>query len=465
MSAHDRRYIEHAVREAKRRNPRHPAVVFDFIRDLLLKKADYIPEEERGEHLKFVGKFQQVTSPVTAKGIEDTALYIYNRLVSLNEVGGEPDKFGVAPDALHRWLANRAERVAARPLGHRPRTTPSAARTCARASTCCRSCPAEWRQATGTLGADEPARRASSSTASRTRAATRSTCSTRRSIGTWPFEPMSADEEREYRERIRDYMLKTMREAKVFTSWLNPSEPHEQAMTRFVEMVLSPNNAAFRRDFLELRAARGALRHLQLARAARDQDRRARRARLLPGHRALGLQPRRSGQPPSRRLRGSAARCSPSSTRSHPPTDASIAARAAASIPRTIGSSCSRRRRMLRVRRAASRPVPLRTATSRWPSRAARRDTCSRSRASSDERQAIVAVPRLVATLQPDGERAARRARLGRHAHRGAGRCAALLPAGVHRRVRAGDRAGRPPVRSAPPTRSSTSRSRSWRRR
>ena len=47
-------------------------------------------------------------------------------------------------------------------------------------------------------------------------------------------------------------MLKTMREAKVFTSWLNPSEPHEHAMARFVEMVLSPNNVAFRRDFLEL---------------------------------------------------------------------------------------------------------------------------------------------------------------------------------------------------------------------
>ena len=47
--------------------------------------------------MRFVGKFQQLTSPVTAKGIEDTALYIYNRLVSLNEVGGEPDHFGIAP--------------------------------------------------------------------------------------------------------------------------------------------------------------------------------------------------------------------------------------------------------------------------------------------------------------------------------------------------------------------------------
>ncbi len=71
-------------------------------------------------------------------------------------------------------------------------------------------------------------------------------------IGSWPFGTMTAEEERAYRDRISTYMLKAMREAKVFTSWLNPSEPHEKAMARFVEMVLSPGNAAFRRDFLEL---------------------------------------------------------------------------------------------------------------------------------------------------------------------------------------------------------------------
>ena len=74
---------------------------------MLLKRADYIPEEERDEHLRFVRRFQQMTSPVTAKGIEDTAFYVYNRLVSLNEVGGEPARFGVSPDDLHGWLAER----------------------------------------------------------------------------------------------------------------------------------------------------------------------------------------------------------------------------------------------------------------------------------------------------------------------------------------------------------------------
>jgi (1->4)-alpha-D-glucan 1-alpha-D-glucosylmutase len=63
---------------------------------------------------------------------------------------------------------------------------------------------------------------------------------------------MTADQESEYRGRIVAYMLKAMREAKVFTSWLNPSVEHEKAMTRFVDVVLSPQNRAFRDDFLQL---------------------------------------------------------------------------------------------------------------------------------------------------------------------------------------------------------------------
>src|SRR5204863_4241681 len=250
VSAHDRRYIEFAVSEAKRRNPRHPAVVFDFIRGLVLKKADYIPEEERGEHLKFVSKFQQVTSPVTAKGIEDTALYIYNRLVSLNEVGGEPDKFGITPEALHGWLANRASKwphgLSASSTHDTKRSEDVRARINALSEL-----SAEWRKATGRWARmNRKARVIIDGESYPSRNEEYLLYQTL--IGTWPFGSMNVHEEREYHQRIGDYMLKTVREAKVFTSWLNPSELHEHAMARFVEMVLSPNNITFRRDFLGL---------------------------------------------------------------------------------------------------------------------------------------------------------------------------------------------------------------------
>jgi len=252
VSAHDRRYIEHAVSEAKRRNARHPGVVFDFIRGLLLKKADYIPEEERGEHLKFVSKFQQVTSPVTAKGIEDTALYIYNRLVSLNEVGGEPDKFGVTADALHGWLAERATRWPHSLSASSTHDTKRSEDVRARINILS-ELPADWRQATGRWARmNRKARVTIDGESYPSRNEEYLLYQTL--VGTWPARPMTSDGEREYRERIGGYMLKTMREAKVFTSWLNPSEPHEQAMARFVEMILSPSNIAFRRDFIEFAA-------------------------------------------------------------------------------------------------------------------------------------------------------------------------------------------------------------------
>ena len=250
VSAQDRRAIERAVREAKRRNPNRPGAVYDFVRDLLLKRADYIAESARDEHMRFVGKFQQVTSPVTAKGIEDTALYIYNRLVSLNEVGGEPNRFATAPDQLHRWLRRRAERWPHTLSATATHDTKRGEDVRARINVLS-ELPGAWKQATS--------RWARLNRRGRTVIEDQSYPSRNEEyllyqtlLGTWPLEPMSAPQEREYRDRIVSYMLKAMREAKVYTSWLNPSEAHERAMTRFVETLLSPDNHAFREDFLQL---------------------------------------------------------------------------------------------------------------------------------------------------------------------------------------------------------------------
>ena len=96
-----------------------PPRVFDFVRDAAAEaRRLHRRRRARDEHMRFVGKFQQVTSPVTAKGIEDTALYIYNRLVSLNEVGGEPDRVRRVARALHAVEPTRGAAMAARAVGH-----------------------------------------------------------------------------------------------------------------------------------------------------------------------------------------------------------------------------------------------------------------------------------------------------------------------------------------------------------
>jgi (1->4)-alpha-D-glucan 1-alpha-D-glucosylmutase len=107
----DRRYILQAVASAKRRNPAENASIYDFIADILLQKfAAYVEESERPAQHAFALKLQQVLGPVMAKGLEDTAFYVYNRLVSLNEVGGEPQHFGNTVEAFHEQNALRAQR-------------------------------------------------------------------------------------------------------------------------------------------------------------------------------------------------------------------------------------------------------------------------------------------------------------------------------------------------------------------
>ena len=247
VNVRDREYIEHAVLEARRRNPGRPGVVFEFVGALLLKQAD-IPEEERGKHMRFVAKFQQVTSPVTAKGIEDTALYIFNRLVSLNEVGGEPDRFGVRPEAFHARLAERAARW---PHGLSATSTHDTKRSedvRARINVLS-EVPGAWKQA-ATRWARANRRGRSVVGGNSIPSRNEEFLFYQTLLGTWPFATMTPPEEDEYRQRMIGYMQKAMREAKVFTSWLNPSDPHENAMRRFVSMALAPDNIAFRSDFL-----------------------------------------------------------------------------------------------------------------------------------------------------------------------------------------------------------------------
>ena len=130
---HDRHYIEQAIAEAKRRNP-DIAPAFDFLQNiLLLEGADAGPTVYGFRNqLYFTLKFQQLTGPVMAKGLEDTACYVYNRFISVNEVGGSPADFGISLEEFHRGNQQRAQHWPHSMLAPRP-TTPSAARMFARA--------------------------------------------------------------------------------------------------------------------------------------------------------------------------------------------------------------------------------------------------------------------------------------------------------------------------------------------
>ncbi|HXW91550.1 MAG TPA: malto-oligosyltrehalose synthase [Terriglobales bacterium] len=110
MSAEDRRYVKQAVAAGRKRSNATDLSVFDFIQRVLLVEANgHQPDGYKHAILGFSMKFQQVTAAVMAKGLEDTSFYRYNRLVSLNEVGGNSSKFGGTVDEFHHANQKRLD--------------------------------------------------------------------------------------------------------------------------------------------------------------------------------------------------------------------------------------------------------------------------------------------------------------------------------------------------------------------
>jgi (1->4)-alpha-D-glucan 1-alpha-D-glucosylmutase len=245
----DRRYVERAVARAKARNPAISSAVFNFVRDmLLLKYPESAGDEDRAEQRRLVGKFQQVTSPVMAKGLEDTAFYCYNRLLSLNEVGGDPARFGVTPAALHRYLKDRCERWPAALSTSSTHDTKRSEDVRARLNVLS-GWPNEWQanvvrwsklnETHRVVVDEEPAPDANEEY-----------FLYQTLLGAWPLEPCGDEEYARFVERIQDYMEKALHEAKVHSSWINPNRAYDEAVRQFVGRVLDRQaNAAFLDDF------------------------------------------------------------------------------------------------------------------------------------------------------------------------------------------------------------------------
>ena len=242
----DQTYICMAVARAKRRNPAQSSLVFDFVRDLLLRKLDDRTNLTRDKQLRFVTKFQQTTSPVTAKGIEDTAFYIYNRLVSLNEVGGEPVQFGLSVEAFHKRMRERRANWPHGLLATSTHDTKRGEDVRARLNVLS-EIPDRWRTAINRWAKFNKRWRTDIDDAP---APDRNEeyLLYQILVGAWPLTPMDEEQYQVFIERIQQYMLKATREAKVHTSWVNPHEAYEEAVKGFVAALLDRTN---RNLFLE----------------------------------------------------------------------------------------------------------------------------------------------------------------------------------------------------------------------
>jgi malto-oligosyltrehalose synthase len=232
----DRRYIDWAIAAARRRSSAVEQPVFDFVRSALLLELPAQSESARGRMRRFAMKFQQITAPTTAKGIEDTALYRFNRLVSLNEVGGEPDLYGSSASAFHTDAQYRATHWPHEMLATSTHDTKRSEDVRARISVLS-EVPGLWRQAVNRWRRMNRTRR-------REIAGIPAPSPDdeyllyQTLIGTWPLTDPDEATLEAYRQRIEAYMLKAAREAKARTSWAAANTEYEEALTQFIRATL-----------------------------------------------------------------------------------------------------------------------------------------------------------------------------------------------------------------------------------
>ncbi|MDO9225290.1 MAG: 4-alpha-glucanotransferase [Pseudomonadota bacterium] len=252
LSADDRRHIAWAIAVAKKRSPLADTGIYDFVEGVLtcdLARGRGASFRERVQ--AFAMKFQQVSSPVMAKGVEDTAFYRYHRLTSLNDVGGEPRRFGISVAAFHGATRARALSWPHNMLATSTHDSKRSEDVRARLNVLS-EIPAAWKLML---------RRWRRLNRGRKRLIDKVEAPSRNDeyllyqtlVGTWPLTPLDDAALADYRARIDAYMIKALREAKEHSSWVQVNGEYEGAVSGFIQALLAPGEKnLFLADFVEM---------------------------------------------------------------------------------------------------------------------------------------------------------------------------------------------------------------------
>lgn len=242
----DRRYINDAVEIALGKNPDHTYELEFLRRLLLLDLGGEISEADRDRLLDFVMTLQQFTGPLMAKGLEDTVLYVYNRLLSLNEVGGRPDLFGISVSEFHDFNVRRLDTAPHSMSATSTHDTKRGEDVRARLNVLS-EIPTEWESR---VKAWRKINRSKKLYIGGVRIPDKNDeyFLYQTLVGAFPFEDRELPS---FTRRLRRYIIKAVREAKVHTAWIKPDSQYENAFILFAGRILEPSgDNAFLADFV-----------------------------------------------------------------------------------------------------------------------------------------------------------------------------------------------------------------------
>ncbi len=244
----DAHYIQIAIGKARVKAAHLDPSIFDFLEKVLLVKLKWRHDGEEALYRQFILRFQQLTGPIMAKSLEDTVCYIYNRFLSLNEVGGDPRHFGISLGEFHAY--NREKRESW-PFGFLASSTHDTKRSedVRMRLNVLSEFPEKWalevkkwsivNQKYKKEGPSENTEYFIYQTL----------------LGVWPRVAIRKDHFQAVCERIWQIILKSLREAKQETSWRAPNASYEQAVHDFFLAILAPGkNNRFRKLFTEFLA-------------------------------------------------------------------------------------------------------------------------------------------------------------------------------------------------------------------
>ena len=239
-------YIEEAVTAARARFPHLSPGYFNFVREvLLLLNPPHVLPDQRETRLAFVMRWQQFTGPIVAKGFEDTALYVYHPLLSLNEVGGNPRPSKAASrEEFFTFLEGRRASWPGTLDATSTHDTKRSEDIRARINVLSEM-PSEWQEHLehwAKLNAKHKDHPGSQPAPDRNE----EYFLYQTLLGVWPFEQENCDT---LLKRVQDHLIKATREAMVHTRWTRPNQQHEDALQKFADRILSPQNGEFVDDF------------------------------------------------------------------------------------------------------------------------------------------------------------------------------------------------------------------------